>query len=148
MEILLVVIHLIACISIVALVLIQQGKGSDIGAAFGGGASGTVFGSPGSSSFLLKITSLAAAVFFATCLGIGYLSSQNIKAQDSLQVIPPVNGSQQTTPSDNNTTTPVPTGNSTSQQFAIPQQNQQAPVESTTDSTTKNNSLPNLSGDE
>lgn len=72
MELILLVIHLVACVDIVALVLLQQGKGSDIGAAFGSGASNTVFGSPGSASFLLKLTGFAGLVFFATSIILGY----------------------------------------------------------------------------
>lgn len=76
MELILLVVHLVACVGILALVLLQQGKGSDIGAAFGSGASNTVFGSPGSASFLLKLTGFAALVFFATSITLGYHSSK------------------------------------------------------------------------
>lgn len=76
MELILLVVHLVACVGILALVLLQQGKGSDIGAAFGSGASNTVFGSPGSASFLLKLTGFAALVFFATSIMLGYHASK------------------------------------------------------------------------
>lgn len=74
MQQLLLVIHLIACISIVVLVLIQHGKGADAGAAFGSGASGTVFGSQGTGAFLLKVTTAIAIVFFATSVTLAYFA--------------------------------------------------------------------------
>ena len=69
------IFHIIASIVIIGLVLIQQGKGSDIGASFGSGASNTVFGSQGSGGFLFKLTGGIAALFFATSLGLGYIAS-------------------------------------------------------------------------
>ena len=74
----LLVIHLLVAISVIGLVLIQQGKGADAGAAFGGGASSTVFGSQGSSSFLTRATGILATIFFITSLSLAYLSIQNI----------------------------------------------------------------------
>lgn len=76
METIVIVIHIIAAIAIVALVLLQQGKGADAGAAFGSGASQTVFGSAGSGNFLTKSTSIAAAVFFATSLALAIYAKQ------------------------------------------------------------------------
>lgn len=77
----LLVIHVLVAIGIVALVLIQQGKGADAGAAFGGGgggASGSVFGSQGSGSFLTRATGILATIFFVTSLSLAYLSTQKI----------------------------------------------------------------------
>lgn len=75
MQVLILLVHVLLAISLVALVLLQQGKGAEAGAAFGGGgASQTVFGSRGSTSFLAKLTGVAAALFFATSLGLGYLA--------------------------------------------------------------------------
>lgn len=74
----LLVIHLLVAIGVIALVLIQQGKGADAGAAFGGGASSTVFGSQGSGSFLTRATGVLATIFFITSLSLAYLSVQNI----------------------------------------------------------------------
>ena len=74
----LLVIHLLVAIGVIGLVLIQQGKGADAGAAFGGGASSTVFGSQGSSSFLTRATGILAAIFFITSLTLAYLSIQEI----------------------------------------------------------------------
>ena len=73
----LLIVHLLVAIGVVALVLLQQGKGADAGAAFGGGASSTVFGSQGSSSFLTRATGILATVFFITSLSLAYLSIQN-----------------------------------------------------------------------
>lgn len=76
---LILLIHVIAAVCIIALILLQQGKGADMGAAFGGGASNTVFGSAGSLPFLVKVTAILAAILFATSLVLGYLTSQAAK---------------------------------------------------------------------
>lgn len=81
MEPIVLVIHVLACIAIIALVLLQQGKGADMGAAFGSGASSTVFGSPGSATFMLKLTAGVVAVFFATCLSMGYLTVKRVRVE-------------------------------------------------------------------
>lgn len=73
----LLIVHLLVAIGVVALVLLQQGKGADAGAAFGGGASSTVFGSQGSGSFLSRATGVLATVFFITSLSLAYLSIQD-----------------------------------------------------------------------
>ena len=64
----LLVVQILVSVSIIALVMLQQGKGADMGAGFGAGASGTVFGSRGSGSFFTRATGLLAAVFFINCL--------------------------------------------------------------------------------
>ncbi|HEY9448002.1 MAG TPA: preprotein translocase subunit SecG [Burkholderiales bacterium] len=74
MEILILVIHVFAAVAIIGLVLLQHGKGADAGAAFGGGASGSVFGATGSANFLSRATAILAAVFFSTSLGLTYFS--------------------------------------------------------------------------
>ena len=61
-------IQILVSVSIITLVLLQQGKGADMGAAFGSGASGTVFGSRGSGSFFTRATAILAAIFFINCL--------------------------------------------------------------------------------
>lgn len=70
------VTHAVVCLFIVLLVMLQRGKGAEAGAAFGAGASGTVFGAKGSANFLSRSTGLLAAVFFATSLGLAYLGTQ------------------------------------------------------------------------
>lgn len=72
------VIHVLVAIGVIGLVLIQQGKGADAGASFGGGASATVFGSQGSGSFLTRATGILATVFFITSLSLAYISTQKI----------------------------------------------------------------------
>ena len=69
-------IHMVVAMLIVVLVLIQRGKGADAGAGFGGGASGTVFGSRGSGSFFSRATAVLATVFFGTSLTLAYLAGQ------------------------------------------------------------------------
>jgi len=71
----LIVAQVVISISLVTLVLLQQGKGADAGAAFGSGASSTVFGSRGSSNFLSRSTAILAALFFFNSLGMAYLIS-------------------------------------------------------------------------
>jgi preprotein translocase subunit SecG len=71
--------HVIVCIALILIVLLQTGKGADMGAAFGGGSSQTLFGSTGGSTFLGKMTTAAAIVFMITSLGLAYLSGHQIK---------------------------------------------------------------------
>lgn len=71
------VLHVIIAVALVALVLLQQGKGADAGAAFGAGASGTVFGSKGSSSFLTRATGILATFFFITSLTLFVLATES-----------------------------------------------------------------------
>jgi len=76
MTVLLVVVHVVVCVALIMIVLLQTGKGADIGAAFGGGASHTLFGTSGASTFLSKATTVAAIVFMLTSLALAYLTSQ------------------------------------------------------------------------
>ena len=76
--------HTLIALGIIALVLLQRGKGADAGAAFGAGASGTVFGSRGSGSFFSRATAVLATAFFATSLTLAYLSSQRVSTDESL----------------------------------------------------------------
>lgn len=76
MESLIIFVHVIAAIAITGLVLIQQGKGADMGASFGSGASQTLFGSSGSGNALTKSTSIMAVVFFITSLGLAIIARQ------------------------------------------------------------------------
>ena len=75
MLVLLIIIHVVVCVALIMIVLLQTGKGADIGAAFGGGASNTLFGTTGASTFLSKATTVAAVVFMLTSLGLAYLAS-------------------------------------------------------------------------
>jgi preprotein translocase subunit SecG len=75
MQTLVLVFHILAAVGIVVLVLLQHGKGADMGAAFGSGSAGSLFGSAGASNFLSRTTAVLAAVFFATSLGLTYFTS-------------------------------------------------------------------------
>jgi preprotein translocase subunit SecG len=74
-EILLLFLHVIAAIGVIGLVLLQHGKGADMGAAFGSGSSGSLFGASGSANFLSRSTAVLAAVFFLTSMGLTYMIS-------------------------------------------------------------------------
>jgi len=76
--------HTLIALLIIVLVLLQRGKGADAGAAFGAGASGTVFGARGSSSFFSRATAVCATAFFVSSLTLAYLSSQGSSAPASL----------------------------------------------------------------
>lgn len=65
-------VHVIVAVAIVVLVLLQHGKGADMGAAFGSGSAGSLFGSSGAANFLSRATAVCAAVFFVTCLALTY----------------------------------------------------------------------------
>jgi len=94
-------IHVLAATALIALVLIQHGKGADIGASFGAGSSHTVFGSQGASSFLFKITGLFAVIFFITSLTLGYLVSQQSKQHRGLNLTEPTKIEQKITKTNN-----------------------------------------------
>ncbi|AQQ66869.1 preprotein translocase subunit SecG [Microbulbifer agarilyticus] len=81
MEKLVLIVHILTALSIIALILLQQGKGAEAGASFGAGASQTVFGSQGSGNFFSRLTAIMATVFFVTSFGLAYLASVN-KAPD------------------------------------------------------------------
>ena len=72
-------IHILAALVIIGLVLMQHGKGADMGAAFGSGASGSLFGASGSANFLSRTTAILAAVFFVTSLTLAFLASSKPK---------------------------------------------------------------------
>jgi preprotein translocase subunit SecG len=76
MEILILVLHVVAALGICGLVLLQHGKGADVGAAFGSGSAGSLFGASGSANFLSRATAVLALVFFLTSLGLTYFSSR------------------------------------------------------------------------
>ena len=77
MSLIIIVIHVIVCIALIMIVLLQTGKGADMGAAFGGGSSQTLFGSTGASSFLGKATTAVAILFMLTSLILAYMSGDN-----------------------------------------------------------------------
>jgi preprotein translocase subunit SecG len=75
MEQLITIIHILAAAGVIGLVLLQHGKGADMGAAFGSGASGSLFGVSGSSNFMSKATAICVVVFFSTSLTLAYMTS-------------------------------------------------------------------------
>ena len=77
-----IVIHVLLGLGVVGLILMQQGKGADAGAAFGTGGSGSVFGAQGAASFLSRATAILATLFFTTSLGLAVLNSQRGVAND------------------------------------------------------------------
>jgi preprotein translocase subunit SecG len=108
MSILLIVVHVVVCVALIMIVLLQTGKGADMGAAFGGGGSQTLFGSTGASTFLSKATTGAAIIFMVTSLGLAYLSSH--RTGDSIITDAPAVEQQlpteQPTPGDTSTNQP------------------------------------------
>jgi preprotein translocase subunit SecG len=74
------IVHVLAALGVVGLVLMQHGKGADMGAAFGSGASGSLFGSSGSANFLSRATAILATVFFITSLTLAYISGTKTKS--------------------------------------------------------------------
>jgi len=81
---LILVVHVIVGLSVIVFVLLQHGKGADVGASFGGGASGSLFGASGSANFLSRTTSILATLFFMTSLTLTYLASHRTAAPTSV----------------------------------------------------------------
>lgn len=83
----LMVFHVLIAIAIVVFVLLQQGKGADMGAAFGSGASGTLFGARGSASFLSRTTAILAAIFFITSLSLAYFADFQDNKKNFMEIL-------------------------------------------------------------
>ena len=81
------VIHVLTAIVLIGLVLIQHGKGADMGAAFGSGSAGSLFGSSGSANFLSRSTAVAATIFFITSLSLTYIYSRPTKEQSAIDKV-------------------------------------------------------------
>ena len=95
----LLVIFLLISIGLVALIMLQQGKGADMGASFGAGASGTLFGSSGSGNFMTRMTAVLATLFFVISLILGNLSTnQSKKGSEWENLGQPVKSEQTTAP--------------------------------------------------
>lgn len=95
MQTVLLIVHLLASVALIALVLLQQGKGADMGAAFGSGASSTVFGSQGSASFLTRSTAIFATIFFITSMSLAYYSSKGVVRKSVTEIVVPAAEPQQ-----------------------------------------------------
>ncbi len=89
MYVALTVLLVFVSIAMIALVLLQKGKGAEAGAAFGAGASGTVFGARGSTNFLSRSTAVLATVFFLNCLALAYLGTQRTTPESVLETMEP-----------------------------------------------------------
>jgi len=76
-KLIIILVHVVACVSLILIVLLQRGKGSDMGAAFGG-SSQAVFGSTGATSFLHKVTTVAAVIFMLTSLGLSFFFGRGV----------------------------------------------------------------------
>ena len=98
-------VHILVGLGVVGLVLLQHGKGADMGAAFGSGASGSLFGASGSANFLSRVTAVLAAMFFFTSLGLSYLSGSKPKAPESVMEAP-----LGTPPAGGTVSVPLPSG--------------------------------------
>ena len=81
---LILVIHIVVCIALILIILLQSGKGADIGAVFGGGSSQTVFGSTGAATFLSKVTIIAAVIFMMTSIVLTYFSGRGMILEKSV----------------------------------------------------------------
>ena len=88
METLVLMVNIVSALGVIGLVLLQHGKGADMGAAFGSGASGSLFGASGSANFLSRATGALAAVFFITSLVLGYMASHRTKPAGVMDKLP------------------------------------------------------------
>ena len=89
MSLFFIILHVVVCIALIMIVLLQTGKGADMGAAFGGGGSNTLFGATGASTFLGKLTTAAAIVFMLTSLALAYMAA-NRTGTSVLEDVPAV----------------------------------------------------------
>jgi preprotein translocase subunit SecG len=101
MEIALYILHVIVCLAMLPIILLQSGKGGGVSAVFGGGGAGTVFGSRGAATFLTKMTSGAAVIFMCTSMGLSIYSSRSrsvvadVPKPVPVEATPPVDGTGQ-----------------------------------------------------
>jgi preprotein translocase subunit SecG len=85
-ETVILVVHVLASLAIIGLILIQQGKGADMGSGFGAGSSGTVFGSGGAGNFLTKSTTMIAIAFFVTSFGLAFYAKEKSESLRTLGI--------------------------------------------------------------
>lgn len=105
------VVHVALAIAVIGLVLIQHGKGAEAGAAFGSGASSTVFGARGSASFLTRVTTVLAFLFFCTSMTLFYLAAHREGGIASVTELPSLQESA--TPTESDLPSVTPSGEST-----------------------------------
>ena len=89
MEQIVLVVHLLVALAIIGLIMLQQGKGADMGASFGAGASQTLFGSDGSGNVLTKATAWLVVLFFATSFGLALIADQRSAPRNELDLLIP-----------------------------------------------------------
>lgn len=87
------VVNVLSAISVIVLVLLQHGKGADMGAAFGSGSSGSLFGASGSANFLSRTTGVIAAIFFVSTLGLTYFSGHKLEDKGVMDSVAPTQSS-------------------------------------------------------
>lgn len=85
MQQILLVVQILVAIALIGLIMLQQGRGADAGAAFGSGSSGSIFGSRGPASFLAKLTALLAALFFFNSIGLAVITTQTVERQSVVE---------------------------------------------------------------
>jgi preprotein translocase subunit SecG len=116
-------LHVVAAIGIIVLVLIQHGKGADMGAAFGSGSAGSLFGASGSANFLSRTTGVLATVFFLTSLSMAYLATHRTAASGGV-----MDSVTNTAPAPRPATPPAPAGAASPAAIPGPAQGQAAPA--------------------
>jgi preprotein translocase subunit SecG len=132
---LIIIVHVLLGLGVIGLILMQQGKGADAGAAFAGGGSGSVFGAQGAASFLSRTTAILAALFFTTSLGLAVLSGYENKPDDLMEQpeieqpladVPLVDENKPTTDS-------IPVVSPAEKEIIVPDPIIDAPIEAITD---------------
>ena len=108
MENIITVVHVLAASSLIGLILLQHGKGADMGAAFGSGASGSLFGVSGSSNFLSRATAFSVTVFFATSLALAYIASHRSSSGSVIQMPTTIEKQAETGSATSETTPAIP----------------------------------------
>lgn len=122
MEQLILIVHVITALAIIGLILVQQGKGAEMGASFGAGASQTLFGSAGSGNVLTRATAILATLFFLTSLSLAYVAKQKTVEGADLIDIPVAEESRDIAPvpSDSADSADMPTGGSSDAETDMP----------------------------
>jgi preprotein translocase subunit SecG len=98
MEQIILIVHVLAGLSIIGLILVQQGKGADMGASFGSGASQTLLGSSGNGNALTRVTAVLAAMFFITSLSLAYVAKQRSGVDEDIIEVPVLQESRDVAP--------------------------------------------------
>ena len=112
-------VQILAALGMIGLILIQHGKGADMGAAFGSGSAGSLFGSAGAANFLSRTTAILAAVFFATTMMLTYFSAPSKSSGVTESLVVPA-GKTDSQPAAPATSAPAPAGTSTGKSTEIP----------------------------